>query len=43
MDDFFQLFKVDGHGQMTILKGGVDGFNYFSLISVILLNIMHML
>jgi hypothetical protein len=32
--------KVEGHGQnkkkMTILKGGVDGFSYFSLISVIL-------
>jgi hypothetical protein len=32
--------KVGGHGQnrskMTILKGGVDGFSYFALISAIL-------
>jgi len=32
--------KLAGHGEnrpkMTILKGGVDGFSYFSLISVIL-------
>jgi hypothetical protein len=30
--------KVAGHGQnrskMTILKGDVDGFSYFSLISI---------
>ena len=37
----WELFpKVAGHGsersKMTILKGGVDGFSYFSLISVIL-------
>jgi hypothetical protein len=32
--------RVTGHGQnrskMTILEEGVDGFSYFSLISVIL-------
>jgi hypothetical protein len=36
---YFSL-KVAGHGQnmskMTIFKGGVDGFSYVSLISVIL-------
>ena len=36
---YFSL-KVAGHGQqmskMTIFKGGVDSFSYFSLISVIL-------
>jgi hypothetical protein len=34
------FLKVAGHGQsrakMTVLKGGVDGFSYFTLISVIL-------